>query len=68
MSSTSFEKLKEKEKTQGFSEAVSSITTNEKITFFNLGPKNDWQKILKDDLKNRINHTFEKNLKELSYI
>ena len=55
----------EKEKAEGFSEAVSSITTNEKITFFNLGPKNDWKKILTDDLKNRINHTFEKNLKEL---
>jgi len=68
LKSTSFEKLKEKEKAQGFSEAVSSITTNEKITFFNLGPKNDWKKILKEDLKNRINQTFEKNLKELSYI
>jgi|TARA_B100001093_G_scaffold513430_1_gene585369 hypothetical protein len=68
LNSTSFEKLKKKEKTHGFSEAVSSITTNEKITFFNLGPKNDWKKILNEDLKNRINRTFEKNLKELSYI
>ena len=68
LNSTTFEKLKHKEKTQGFSEAVSSITTNEKITFFNLGPKNDWKKILNEDLKNRINRIFEKNLKELLYI
>ena len=68
LNSTTFEKLKDKEKIHGFSEAVSSITTNDKITFFNLGPKNDWKKILNEDLKNRINQIFEKNLKELSYI
>ncbi len=68
LNSTNFEKLKQKEKVHGFSEAVSSITTNQKITFFNLGPKNDWRKILNEDLKNKINQVFEKNLKELSYI
>ena len=68
LNSTTFEKLQHKEKIQGFSEAVSSLTTNEKITFFNLGPKNDWKKILNEDLKNRINQIFEKNLKELSYV
>ena len=67
LNSTTFDKLKQKEKTHGFSEAVSSLTTNEKITFFNLGPKNDWRKILNEKIKRRINHTFEKNLKELSY-
>jgi len=67
LNSTSFDKLRQKEKTHGFSEAVSSITTNEKITFFNLGPKNDWRKILNEDIKNRINKVFEKNLEELSY-
>ncbi len=68
LNSTTFDKLQNKEKIQGFSEAVSSFTTNEKIKFFNLGPKNDWKKILNEDLKNRINQTFEKNLKELSYV
>ena len=68
LNSTTFDKLQNKEKIQGFPEAVSSFTTNEKITFFNLGPKNDWKKILNEDLKNRINQTFEKNLKELSYV
>ena len=68
LNSTTFDKLQNKEKIQGFSEAVSSLTTNEKITFFNLGPKNDWKKILNEDLKNKINEIFKKNLKELSYI
>ena len=36
INSTSFDKLKQMEKTDGFSEAVSSLTTNEKITFFAL--------------------------------
>ena len=67
LQSTTFDKLKQKEKMHGFSEAVSSLTTNKKITFFNLGPKNDWKKILNEDLKNRINEVFEKNLEELSY-
>ena len=67
INTTSFDKLKQLERTDGFSEAVSSLTTNEKITFFNLGPKNDWRKILNEKLKDRINQVFEKNLKELSY-
>mgnify|MGYP007000344224 len=36
--------------------------------FFNLGPKNDWKKILNKKFKDKITVVFEKNLKELSYI
>lgn len=67
LKSTTFDKLKKKEKDHGFSEAVFSPTTNKKITFFNLGPKNNWKKLLNDDLKIKLNELFEKNLKELSY-
>ncbi len=67
LNSTTFDKLKKREITHGFSEAVSSLTNNKKITFFNLGPKNDWREILNESLKNKINQVFEKNLKELSY-
>ena len=67
LKSTTFDKLKKKEKDHGFSEAVSSATTNKKITFFNLGPKNNWKELLNDDLKIKLNELFEKNLKELSY-
>jgi hypothetical protein len=66
--STSFDKLKNNEKKYGFSEAILSKKTNEKIPFFFLGPDNDWKKILPEDMKTRLNQIYEKNLKELSYI
>ena len=68
LNSTSFEKLKQKEKAQGFSEAVSSITTNKKITFFNLGPKNDWKKMLDKKIRNKIEEAFKKEMVELGYL
>ena len=67
LNSTNFDKLKQMEKTRGFSEAVTSLTTNEKITFFNLGPKNDWKKLLNEDLKTKLSEVFKKNLAELYY-
>ena len=67
VSSTSFSKLKDNEKKNGFSEAITSKKDNKKIPFFYLGPKNDWKKILDDDLKSKLNNTFKKNLVELSY-
>ena len=65
VSSTSFHKLKEKEKNEGFSEAPKSRADDSKIPFFNLGPKNDWKKILNDDLKIKLNEIFKKKLEEL---
>ena len=66
--STLFNKLKDNEKKHGFSEAILSKKSNKKIPFFFLGPENDWKKILPKDLKTKLNKTYEKNLKELSYI
>ena len=67
VSSTLFSKLKEKEQQKGFSEAPKSKAGDKKIPFFNLGPKNDWKKILNQDLKDRLNNIFKKKLEELSY-
>ena len=67
VSSSSFSKLKEREKIKGFSEAPKSKTGDKKIPFFNLGPKNDWKKILDNDLKNRLNDIFKNKLEELYY-
>ena len=65
---TSFEKLKQNETDQGFSEAVTDKEDrNKKIPFFNLGPKNNWREIISDDLKSKLENIFEKDLKELSY-
>ena len=60
-------KLKEKEKKEGFSEAPKSKLGDSKIPFFNLGPKNNWKIILNDDLKEKLNKVFKKQLEELSY-
>jgi len=66
--STSFNKLKDNEKKYGFSEAILSKKTNEKIPFFFLGPENDWKKILTEDMKIKLSKIYENNLKELSYL
>ena len=50
INSTSFKKLKEIEKNKGFLESVKSKKKNSQIPFFNMGPKNDWKKILSEDL------------------
>ena len=65
--SSSFSKLKEKEEQEGFSEAPKSKAGDKKIPFFNLGPKNNWKKILDQDLKEKLNNIFKKKLEELSY-
>ena len=66
--STQFEKLKDSEQKNGFSEAITSKKDNKKkISFFNLGPKNDWRKILDEDLQKKISDVFEKEIIELKY-
>ena len=67
INTTFFDKLQDMEKKNGFSEAITSKKNNKKIPFFNMGPKNDWKKVLDKNLINRLNDHFEKNLIELSY-
>ena len=68
LKTTSFEKLKKNEIDHGFSEAMTTKEDkNKKIPFFNLGPKNDWKKIISNDLKIKLESIFDKDLKELSY-
>ena len=66
LNTTSFEKLKQKEKKYGFSEAV-SFNSNKKTQFFNLGPQNNWKKILDKNIEKKISKFFKQDLKELSY-
>ena len=60
---TSFETLQEREKKDGFKEAVSK-----KIKFFNLGPKNNWKNIIDEKLIYKIEKNFKKEMKELNYL
>ena len=68
VNSTLFEKLQKKEKQEGFSEAILSKKTNKMIPFFNLGPKNDWRKLLDKNLQLKITSTFKQEIHELEYI
>ena len=67
INSTSFEKLKTLEKNYGFSEAMNSKYDKKIIPFFNLGPDNDWKKILDQKFQEKLNVAFEKSLKYFSY-
>ena len=68
INTTSFSKLKENERKYGFSESIKSRNENKQIPFFFLGPENDWNKILDDELKIKLNEIFKKDLEELNYI
>ena len=60
--------LKKKEIKKGFSEAVTDRRDkNKKISFFNLGPKNNWKKILDENLKDKIEQVYKNELRELNY-
>ena len=64
---TNFEILKHKEKKEGFPENVYSKKTNKKIDFFNLGPKNKWEKVIPKEFHEKINNIFKQDLKNLKY-
>ena len=67
VNSTFFDKLKDYEKKNGFSEAIQSKKEDKKIPFFYLGPKNDWRKILDKKIETKINRAFPAEFKELGY-
>tara|TARA_A100001011_G_scaffold395718_1_gene491558 strand:+ start:303 stop:1127 length:825 start_codon:yes stop_codon:yes gene_type:complete len=64
--SISFERLKEKEKREGFAEAIVN-NQNQKINFFNLGKKNNWEKLLSENQIRTLNEVFKEDLKILNY-
>ena len=66
--SNSFENLKKLEKENGFIEAINDKETGEKKRFFNLGPENDWKKLLDIKFKKDIEKEFKTEMRELGYI
>ena len=58
----------QKEKQEGFSEAILSKKTNKMIPFFNLGPKMIGENFLDKNLQLKITSTFEQEIHELEYI
>ena len=71
---TNFDVLKKKEVSETFDGSESSFKnwrkfhSENKNLFFNLGPENNWEKILKTKISNEVETSFEKEMKELKYL
>ena len=68
VNSCDFKELKSIEKNYGYDESITSEKTGKKLNFFNLGPDNDWKKILDNGIRLEIEKNFNKEMKELGYI
>ena len=68
LETTSFQYLKKMEKKGLFKENALNKSQNKKVDFFNLGPENKWESLLKEDLKNRIEKIFKSEMRELGYL
>ena len=68
LDSTDFGRVQKLESQTGFHESMIDKKTGEKIKFFNLGEKTNWQSMLEPNLQNKIEEAFEKEMKELGYI
>ena len=65
---SNFDRLKKIEEKEGFFESPMNLETGKKEIFFNLGPKNDWRKILNKNISDEICRKFKIEMKELGYI
>ena len=71
---TNFDVLKKKEVSETFNGSESSFKnwrkfhSENKNLFFNLGPDNNWKKILKTNVSKEIEISFEKEMIELKYL
>tara|TARA_B100000287_G_scaffold326888_1_gene311278 strand:- start:24 stop:629 length:606 start_codon:yes stop_codon:yes gene_type:complete len=65
--SSSFFKLKKMEEDYGFEESAEDRKGGKK-KFFNLGPKNNWKKLLDKKIANEITFKFRKEMEELGYL
>ena len=68
LKNTEFDKMKIKEERESFHEALIDNKTGKRKIFFNLGPKNDWRKILDQKIKENIEKSFNEEMKELNYL
>jgi len=63
----SFENLQQQESKKGFSEA-SKDQDGKTMKFFYLGPKNNWKEMVNPKMINKIEATFQSEMKTLGYL
>ena len=68
LKTTKFDYMKNLEKENGFIESKKNENDGKLIPFFNLGPKNDWRKLLDSKIKIKIEKAFKKEMEELKYL
>ena len=66
--STEFKKVKNMEQNETFYEGVLDAKTGKRKIFFNLGPSNDWRRLLDAKIKIKLEKAFEKEMVELGYL
>jgi hypothetical protein len=66
--STDFKKVKNLEQNETFYEGVLDAKTGKRKIFFNLGPSNDWRRLLDAKIKIKLEKAFEKEMVELGYL
>ena len=64
----SFEKLKNLENKKGFGESAYDYSAKKELSFFNLGPENNWEKLLDAKIARKIEEEFNKEMLELGYL
>jgi hypothetical protein len=65
---TSFQYMRNLEKKKNFIESRINNATGKKIPFFNLGPQNDWRKLLDEKIRLKIESSFKLQMEELRYL
>ena len=60
--STDFKKVKNLERNETFYEGVLDVKTGKRKIFFNLGPSNDWRRLLDDKTKIKLEKAFKKEM------
>ena len=56
------------EEMYGFEESKINENTGKKVNFFNLGPKNNWRGLLKDEFREKIETKCKDEMEELGYL
>ena len=65
--SCEFDKLQKLEQEKGFKESMIIKESNKKLKFFNLGKKNDYNKLLDDKLIDEMNNFYQEQLQKYKY-